>query len=163
VSNDLVPHEAKLPDRFDRSLDPVLIRQTIVEGERGQPDILIKAEWEDTKGPHAKQDIHAEYDVWVAARMMSILLSEYPRHSWRCRHDSIQGVALISNWILMGMGNWMAVNLKTHELTPQLIIRMGGEILERYGLPRGKLELGSFLEARQKHSALVIKTRKVPT
>jgi hypothetical protein len=163
MSNALVPVEQQLPVKFDKSSDPIPIRQTLMEGGFGQPDQVIKAEYEKSSGPHAKFDQWAEYDVWVAARMLSILLSEYPGHPWRCRHDSIQGVALISNWILMGMGHWMAVNLKTHDLTPDLIIRMGGEILERYGLPRGKLELGSFLEARNKHSALVIKSRKVPT
>ena len=44
----------------------------------------------------------------------------------------------------------------------RLLMRSGGELLERYGLPRGRFELAPFLEARDKHSALVVPGREVP-
>jgi hypothetical protein len=93
---------------------------------------------------------------------MKVLEAEYPGHTWRVLHETAQGVCLISIPILMGINNYMAVNLKTHALDSYRVKMAGGEILARYGLKRGRFELDPFLEAREKYSALVDRFRKVP-
>lgn len=138
-------------------------------------DVLLR----DTKGGHDRVmltrheapatpdggvgvDLLKEYDEWAARQVMKTLESEYPGHCWRVVHDSFQGMCLISIPILMGINHYMAVNLKTHALDDHRVKVAGGEILERYGLKRGRFELTPFLEAREKHSALVVPSRKVP-
>lgn len=107
-------------------------------------------------------DLLKEFDEWAARQVMKQLEADYPGHLWRVVHDSHQGMAYISIPILMGINHFMAVNLKTHALDSTRVRNAGGEILERYGLRRGRFELTPFLEAREKHSALVVPGRKVP-
>jgi hypothetical protein len=76
--------------------------------------------------------------------------------------DRTQGIVKISIPVLMGINNWFVINEKTHDVTPGMAIVAGGEILERYGLERGRFKISEFLEARAKHSALLVKSRKVP-
>ncbi|MGP0093131.1 MAG: hypothetical protein ACLPKB_24800 [Xanthobacteraceae bacterium] len=137
----------------------------MIEGDRGRHDILVLEKYEAPAGDDGggAPDPFREYDLWVANGMMALLKAAYPGHFWACQHDTRQRIAKIGIPILMGVSNWMVINLKTHELTPGLVIASGGEILERYRLPRGRLEIGSFLDARARHSALVVPSRKVPT
>jgi hypothetical protein len=108
------------------------------------------------------EDPYKEFDLWAAAQATAVLESEYPGHTWCVRHETAQGVCLISIPILMGINHWVAVNLKTHALDDHRVRVAGGEILERYGLKRGGFQLTPFLDAREKHSALVMPSRKVP-
>jgi hypothetical protein len=43
------------------------------------------------------------------------------------------------------------------------ILKGGGELLERYRLPRGRFNLDRFLEARENHSIMLDRSRKVPS
>jgi hypothetical protein len=107
-------------------------------------------------------DIWKDFDIWAAKQVQNELEKFYPGHNFRVFHDSFQGVCLISIPVLMGINNFMAVNLKKSALDSERVMKSGGEILERYGLKRGGFELAPFLEAREKHSALVLPSRKVP-
>jgi hypothetical protein len=42
------------------------------------------------------------------------------------------------------------------------VLKGGGELLERYRLPRGRFDLDRFLEARAAHSILLDRSKKVP-
>lgn len=108
------------------------------------------------------EDTWRAFDEWAAGEVMAVLERQYPGHSFRVIHDSHHGVCLISIPILMGVNRFMAVNLKTHALDSERVTKAGGEILERYGLARGRFQLDPFLEAREEHSALVVPSRQVP-
>lgn len=145
--------------------DLVTERQTVLERTRlGGHDRVVLQRYEApaTADGGIGEDVRKDYDQWAAAQVMAVLEAEYPDHLWRVVHDSHHGVCLISIPILMGINNYMAVNLRTHALDNVRVKNAGGEILERYGLKRGRLELGSFLDARAQHSALVVPNRKVP-
>lgn len=106
-------------------------------------------------------DPHKEADRKLAADMMKWLEREYPGHLWGCVADLAQGIVKFNIPVLMGFQHWWTINLHTHDIIEAM--RAGaGQILERYGLRRGRFELDPFLEARQKHSALVLPSRKVP-
>lgn len=145
--------------------DAVTLRQDILHKDRpGQHDrvVLTQHVASYTGDGEIAEDLLKEYDLWAAGEVMKVLEAEYPGHTWRVVHDSFQGVCLISIPILMGINRYMAVNLKTHAIDDHRVKAAGGEILERYGLARGRFELTPFLEAREKHSALVIPSRQVP-
>ncbi len=141
------------------------VRQDIIhKDEHGAHDMAVLKKYEapaDGDG-YVARDPHKGFDEWAAGEVMAILNAEYPGHFWRVVHDSHHGVCLISIPILMGINNYMAVNLRTHALDSYRVKVAGGEILERYGLRRGRLQLGAFLDAREQHSALVLPSRKVP-
>ena len=145
--------------------DPVNARRDIVEGtSAGQHDrvILTKREQPANDDGSIAFDPHQAYDEWAAKQVMNTLEQHYPGHLFRVIHDSKQGVCLISIPILMGINKFMAINLKTHAMDSHRAIKAGGEILERYNLLRGRFDSASFLEARDKHSILVDRSRVVP-
>jgi hypothetical protein len=146
--------------------DPVDVRQDVLlKDSPGGHDRVVMTKYEaptSIDGESLGEDRWADFDIWAAGEAMKVLESEYPGHTFRVIHDSHQGVALISIPILMGVNKFMAVNLKTHVLDSTRVKNAGGEILERYGLLRGRFQLAPFLEAREKHSALVLPSREVP-
>jgi hypothetical protein len=147
------------------SHDAVTLKDTVLPKETfGGNDRVVRTQYVAPSTPDGDvaDDPFKEFDLWAAGEAMKVLEAEYPGHTWRVVHDSAQGVCLISIPILMGVNRYMAVNLKTHALDSHRVKLAGGEILERYGLKRGRFELTPFLDAREKHSALVNRHRKVP-
>src|SRR5438105_314939 len=124
--------------------------------------LLQKYEARATADNGIAEDVWKDYDIWAAKQVMAVLERHYPGHLWRVVHDSFQGMCLISIPVLMGVNRFMAVNLKTHVMDDKRAVAAGGEILERYGLLRGRIQTPAFLEARAKHSALVMPNRQVP-
>lgn len=145
--------------------DLVTTRQDVVlKDTHGGHDSVVLSKYEAPSGPDGEVafDPFKEYDDWAARQVMATLRAHYPGHFWHVVHNCAQGVCLISIPILMGINNYIAVNLKTHTMDDKRSVVAGGEILERYGLLRGRLQLAPFLEAREKHSALVVPSREVP-
>lgn len=141
------------------------VRQDVqLKDQHGGHDRVMLTKHEAPAGPDGEiaEDTRKEWDIWAAAQAMKILEAEYPGHFWRVVHDSAQGMAFISIPILMGVNRFMAINLRTHALDDMRVKLAGGEILERYGLTRGRIHMPSFLDAREQHSALVVPGRPVP-
>ena len=142
--------------------------QTVIEGGAGQHDMVLIERY---VGPNPESISDAEklqavyeFDIWRANRVAAVLKTAYAGYLWCVEHDLSQGICKISIPILMGIANWYVFNLRTHgDLTKGMVLVAGGEILERYGLPRTAFHLGAFLEARGKHSALVNRRRPVPS
>jgi hypothetical protein len=145
--------------------DPVIESQEVVfRTGKDTPDRVVLNRYEAPATPDSgiAEDPYKASDLAACAQAMRTLEKHYPGHCFRVIHDSKQGICLMSIPILMGINNYMAVNLKTHALDDSRVMKAGGEILERYGLKRGGFELTPFLDARAKHSALVVPSRKVP-
>lgn len=145
--------------------DPVIARQDVIaRSNPGEHDRVVLTKRENPAGPDSEvlHDPLQAFDEWAAKQVMNTLEQHYPGHCFRVIHDSYQGVCLISIPVLMGVNKFMAVNLKTHSMDSRRAVIAGGEILERYGLLRGRFQLAPFLEAREKHSALVVPGRDVP-
>lgn len=145
--------------------DAETIRQDIVlKDHPGGHDSVVLTKYQAPANADGSiaEDVFKEFDIWAAGQVKRVLDAEYPGHFWHIHHESAQGVCLISIPILMGVNNYVAVNLKTHALDSHRVKLAGGEILERYGLLRGRFQITPFLEAREKHSALVVPNRKVP-
>jgi hypothetical protein len=100
------------------------------------------------------------YELWVARRARDLLDQIYPGHEWFIDFDLRKGGMAIALPTLMG-SNWVYF-IRQKDLEPRRVLMAGGELLERYRMPRGRFELGSFLEARDKHSILLDKNKKVP-
>ncbi len=133
--------------------DAVILKSHLVQ-EAGMHDSIYLEKYEaPVAADGSTDDIHKDYDLWAARRGMALLKANYPGHFWCVESDVRKHLFKISIPILMGIGDWYVINLRTHELTPGTVLAAGGELLERYRLP-AKFELGSFLEARAKHSPL---------
>jgi hypothetical protein len=144
--------------------DPVTLRQDVVLKDiHGGNDRIVLTKYEAPSTPDSgiAADPYKEQDIAIAGTMMKWLEKHFPGHLWGCISDIKQGIVKFNLPILMGVNAWFVVNLMTHDICDGLA-NGAGEILERYRLPRGRFHLDSFLDARQKHSKLVMPSRKVP-
>lgn len=134
-----------------------------IDCDQAAHDIAIQERYEAPAGPDGEVafDVHKDYDRWCAARAMAVLKTEYAGHFWAVESDVRNHLIKISIPILMGFMHWYVINLRTHELTKATIIEAGGNILERYGLPRG-IFTDAFFDARTQHSKLVDRHRLIP-
>jgi hypothetical protein len=150
--------------------DPITVRTELVRDAAGH-EVLMVEKYEAPAGDYDLEtrryrlapDEYKDYDMWVARRTMALLKTVYPGHFWFVEADMRNKIVKISIPILMGVTNFYVINLVQTELTPGAVIVAGGEILERYVISRSRFHVDSFLDARQKHSALVFAGRKVPT
>jgi len=141
------------------------IRQDILPKEAsGGHDMVVLHKHDAPSGANGEvlHDPFAKMDFANADWMMQVLNKHYPGYPWRCVYDGAQKMAYFSIPILMGINKFWAVNLTTDTMDEGLLMRAGGQLLERYRLPRNRFNLGAFLDAREQHSALVVPSREVP-
>jgi hypothetical protein len=145
--------------------DAVLVRKDFVEPDAfGAHEMELQTKYEaPMDGGGRAEDPHAGYDVWAAKRAQALLLAAYPGHMFGVVSDRASGVMKINIPILMGFDSWYVINYRTDatELARRVVMA-GGLLLELYGLRRGRLQLGSFLDARAQHSRLVDRRRPIP-
>ena len=93
---------------------------------------------------------HGTTDVKLAGTIGTILHHYYGGHFWAVEVDSHQGIYTITIPVLLG--NWKHMEHLT-ALTHDRVRDAGGEILERFKIPRSGLNFGlaQFVEARNKH------------
>jgi hypothetical protein len=138
---------------------PRTLAREIADRPRGAPRIELQTRYVPRADPE-EYDPFAERDLMVAKALTRVLLQAYPGHFWETGADHSQGIAWISIPILMG-GNWKHVFRLSEDLTPIQVIRAGGEILERFNIPRSTLDLPAFLIAKRR--AISRASDKVPT
>jgi hypothetical protein len=97
-------------------------------------------------------DPHKGTDEALCAAIFAVLIEHYPGHFWQIIADAEQGIARIRIPILMGQT--LGYTLHLDKITSpndlkRAVILAGGEILERWRIPRGTFDLGAFLTARQ--------------
>lgn len=138
--------------------DPIIVRQDVLaKSSHGQHDRVLVTQAYLTS---LDDDDRTAWELFIAKQVTMDLENYYPGHGWKVRCEVSQGAVFI--WLPVLMGENWKMFIPLDNLTPVLVANVGGEILERYRLPRGRFELGSFLEAREKHSILLDRTKKVP-
>jgi len=144
--------------------DPIMLGQEIVvKTHTGGHDMVVLDKYvapANGEGGIADDPYKAQ-DSTVKAAMMRWLQKHYPGYPWAVEADLAQGIVKFNIPILMGIYHWYVVNLRTHDIVDGLH-KGAGEILERYRQPRDHFNVGAFLEARQRHSKLVLPSRLVP-
>lgn len=144
--------------------DPILIDQDVVIGDHGQHDSVVSTNYiaPSTADCGIAHDPYKDQDFALAHQVRHYLTTRFPiAYSWCVESDLAQGVVKFSIPILMGVSQWWVINLRTTPIERGVLMG-AGEILERYLLPRDKFSLPAFLDARARHSALVVPGRKVP-
>lgn len=112
-------------------------------------------------GDEPEHDPFAQADIRLARAVGGMLNSHYPGHAWYVEVNHKQGVVMINIPVLMGQQRYV-VKLHTLKSDPGMrsIVRAGGEILERYRMPRSGISIDEFQAAL---SAQPIGRRHVPT
>jgi hypothetical protein len=144
--------------------DPVAIDHDVVIGDHGQHDSVVIKNYiaPATADCGIAHDPYKDDDFALAEQVRRYLTTRFPvGYLWCVDSDLAHGIVKFSIPILMGVSNWWVINLRTTDLAKG-VLQGAGEILERYLLPRDKFSLAAFLDARARHSALVVPGRKVP-
>jgi hypothetical protein len=134
------PAPAVAPSRFDI---PILVNKAPVPGSGPRVDVHMTRQRSGVFDDSA----YAEFDMTLAREAGLTLHNHYRGHLWSVEVDSRQGVCFITIPILLG--NWKYI-IPLKMLNPAMVIKAGGEILERFNLPRSRIDFASFLEARGK-------------
>lgn len=99
-------------------------------------------------------DLFHAFDMQIARGVAELLVKKYFGYPWLVEADSKQGVVKFKLPELMGPTLWYVIRLAQYaDLTPELIIRCGGELLERMKLPRGLVDMALFAHARDNKHA----------
>lgn len=94
-------------------------------------------------------DPHREFDRWVAQRAMAVLSKDFPGYPWDVECNAQQGIVHFGIRALMGPTlRWVIRLAQWSDLTPSLVREGGGQLLERFNLPRRAFDAASFVEAR---------------
>lgn len=101
-------------------------------------------------GEAGDHDPHIAADTALARRVGETLQRHYADHPWMVEVDHAQGVVMISLPIIMPRNRKFILHTSSLVADPGLraVVRAGGEILERYNVPRAGFSLDRFLEAR---------------
>lgn len=118
-------------------------RQWITDGKSQLP-VLVSLE-SDTDGLFSRDsEKNASADVATAKRIGELLNHHYCGHPWFVSVDSHQGIAYICIPVLMR--EWRYI-IPLTKLTDKAVIEAGGQILERYNMPRSTIDFAAFNRA----------------
>lgn len=83
-------------------------------------------------------------ELALCKRIGDLLSKHYAGHPWMVNVDAKQGIAQISIPVLLG--NWSYI-LHMDKIDDQVIVKAGGEILERFKIPRTTIDIAAYLTA----------------
>lgn len=95
-------------------------------------------------------DPYLARDLAMTKRIADTLERYYPGHPWMVQVSHASGIAYIKLPILMGRNQAYILHITTLNADPSLrcVMRAGGELLEKYKVPRQPFLLDHFLNAR---------------
>jgi hypothetical protein len=123
---------------------PVLIGRSQVQS--GPRKTLIKS------GYDGESDEFLKADMDLAGQVAEILLSYYPGYLWKCRASSKGGIITIQLPPLIDDPHKFVLHMRKINGWPDLVkkcIWAGGEMLERFKVPRSSINLAAFMDARK--------------
>jgi hypothetical protein len=84
-------------------------------------------------------------EIALCKRIGDTLSHAYPGHPWMVSANSDQGIAQIGIPVLLG--NWTWNFHMDKDITDEDVVRAGGEILERFKIPRSTIDIAAYLSA----------------
>lgn len=123
--------------------DPFLLRKGRVEGPRKNTGVRAKL-YGERSFKEGTSKIPAE--VALCKRIFAVLNAEYPGHAWGVEVMMDQGVCKVTIPALLGF-NWGYI-IHLDILDKKQIIKAGGEILERFKIPRSTVNITAYVEAQ---------------
>lgn len=126
--------------------DPIIFNRSNLDRSSGQPNIQLQQQYIRPADPE-EDDPYAAWDITVAKAITRVLLAHYRGHFWEVYCSRRDGIAWITIPLLMG--NHKFVFKLRNDITPSMIVKAGGEILERFNMPRSDIDVASFLAAKK--------------
>jgi hypothetical protein len=129
----------------------VLLDRGVVRGPRRQ-DLRVKVYGE--RSFHDPWGDYVDQNRRIVKATFEILRLHYPGHPWSIESFAEQrphGFVRISIPPLLGL-NWGYTLPLDHDFyaSPRPVIRAGGEILERFKIPRSSIDLAAYMSAKSR-------------
>jgi hypothetical protein len=134
---------------------PTLTRADTLEPKRNAHTLVFTTH--ERAGEAGAADPHAGFDDRVARAIGRVLHQHYQGHDWNVWVSREIGIAKI--WLSCLMNPQYPYVLHLAALRPEDVMRAGGEILERFGLPRSAVDFGLVKATRQKLGPLATRMR----
>jgi hypothetical protein len=127
--------------------EPVILSSERIEGRGGLTVDVVQGYKPPLDGT---SDDYAAIDQQTSRYVAEILVKTYFGYGWCVTAETRQGVIMFRIPDLMGASLQYVINLaKFSDLTKDLIVRCGGELLEMMNLPRGAVDMALLAEARK--------------
>jgi hypothetical protein len=132
---------------------PQVAQVEVLDRSFGKENTLVFTTHE--KPLDGSNDPDAAWDTKAAAMIGEVLHSHYRGHDWMAFVERKQGVARI--WIngLMSQNYPYVVKLDTFAEGPDAVIRAGGELLERFNIPRSGVDFGLIAQIKAQGGLLL--------
>lgn len=129
--------------------EPITISEEVLDRPTGEMQVTVQRQYIPPLDG-TKDDVDA-FDNWIARRVAEVLVRQYYGYEWHVVAESRQGIVYFSIPDLMGPTLKQVIRLAEYkDLTPALITRCGGEMLERMGLRRGRIDIGEYTAAKMR-------------
>lgn len=126
---------------------PVLLSAEVQQGANGLSAVMIATYVPPLDGT---DDEVKDFDIHVAKGVLDILARKYFGYPWYVMAETRQGIVAFRIPDLMGPTLHYVIRLAEFtDLNADLVIRAGGELLERMNLPRTPIDMAAYLHARQ--------------
>jgi hypothetical protein len=132
------------------------VHHELLDPHRGTHTLLFTSHESPSDGT---ADPDKEWDETVCRAIGRLLHGEYRGHDWQVWVSRQAGIAKIWLNCLMNPAFPYVLHL-TELLQPRDVIHAGGEILERYRVPRSAIDFSLMADIRQKMGPLA--TRMLP-
>lgn len=139
-----------MTDTVERSDDPILIKEGVAEKARSDaPTVKLRQSY--IPPLDGTEDTVAQFDTWIALQVAKVLTHYYYGYDWHVVADSRQGIVHFAIPSLMGPTLRYIIRLAQYDhLDKRMIVRAGGELLERMNLPRRAVDVPEYYAALQR-------------
>lgn len=127
--------------------EPIILASETQVGRQGVTMQMVSAYVPPLDGT---DDLVKEFDIHIAKGVLDILARKYFGYSWHVMAETRQGIIAFGIPELMGPTLRYIIRLAEFtDLNADLIIKCGGELLERMNLPRSQIDMAAYATARQ--------------
>lgn len=98
------------------------------------------------------QPLGAASDMLLAKNMAELLHKHYPGHLWAVTCEN--GLATVRNMYLSGQWGFVIKISEQYSISAfdRMVVKAGGELLERYNLSRGKFKDSEYHDIKTDHA-----------
>lgn len=121
--------------------EEVLLKSAVIEDGRRKTRVQYYGDLSTSRQPKPA-------DITAAKEIFRVLKANYPGHPWSVEVDATEGWAKIGIIELLGP-NW-TMFLKFEDWTDQKVRDLGGQLLERFRMPRSTIDIAHYLSAESK-------------
>jgi hypothetical protein len=127
--------------------EPITIGEHELERPTGELKVTIQRQY--IPPLDGTKDEVAAFDNWLARGVAELLVKFYYGYEWHVMAESRQGIIAFSIPDLMGPTLKQVIRLAEYkDLRPELIRETGGQMLERMGLRRGRMDRAEYEAAK---------------